>query len=152
MKPKYLMQDALASAIFLAVFGVVSVAVSIHMADVTMVVITAALVLLLGVTTYVNLSYCLLDERGITFFRRFKPTDFVSWESITKAERRQYGHGRGRVILVLIYNDDFCADPLSSVDANNENYARAFRVAFGSDTAFAEYLSHYRNDLEIEEN
>ncbi len=159
MKPKYLMQDALSSAILLVVLSIAVIAVSVHMAfspndtaDATLVVISALLVLAVGIKTYFDISYCLLDEKGIKFFLRFKQTDFVSWESITKIERRQYGHGRGRAILVLIYSDEFCAEPLSPVDANSENYARAFRVAFGSDAAFAEYLSHYRSDLKMEEN
>lgn len=157
MKPKYLMQEAIADAVWLIAFGIAVIAVSLNMAfstvetkDIVLVVIASAAVLVLAAHSIKNCRYCLLDEKGITFYLRFKPDTFVSWESITEVKCFEHGFGRSYQKNILVFNDKYSVQPLSPSDINEENYARGFLVRLSNDESFAEYLSHYRADLKIE--
>lgn len=159
MKPKYLFQEAISWLLRLVIGGAVIIGASLHMAlserestNIILVAVVSAVVLVFGAYTVANLRYCYIDEKGITFFERFKRTSFVSWESITKTEFRQYGRGRGYEEYILVYNDEGFKEPLSPSDINTEGFAHGFRVTFKSDNAFYEQLAYYREDLKRKEN
>ena len=157
MKPRYLFNDALFMILKLFLGGGIIIGVSIHMAvtsrdaaNMTLVALVSVVVAVLGAVIYSNIRYCLLDEKGITFYYRFKKQSFVSWESITRVKKQDYGTTRGRERYFIIYNDKYCVEPISSSDVNEDDFARGIRYALREDTAFFEYLSHYRADLKIE--
>ena len=157
MKPKYLINDALFAVLKLFFAGGIIIGVSIHMAitsrDVankTLVGLVSVVVAVLGAVIYSYLRYCRFDEKGITFYHRFKKECFVSWESITRVEFQEYGTGRGMDKLFVIYNDEYFSEPASASDVNEEKYARGLRLKLKENEVFSNYLSHYREDLKIE--
>ncbi len=157
MKPKYLLNDALFMILKLFFAGGIIIGVSIHMAvtsrdtaNFVLVAFVSVVVAVLGAVIYSNIRYCLLDEKGITFYYRFKKQTFVSWESITRVEKRDYSTARVRDRDFVIYNDKYFVKPLSSSDINEGNFGRGFRYAWKEDETFAKYLSYYREDLKIE--
>lgn len=145
-------------AVSLAVFGILVIAVSVNMAlsspgtkDIAVVAIASVAIFVLAIYSVSNCRYCYLDEKGITFYYRFKPESFVSWESITEVNRIESGFGRTYQKNIVVFNDEYSVKPLSPSDINEEKYARGFLVRMSNDEIFAEYLSHYRNDLKIED-
>ena len=158
MKPKYLMQEAISWALRLVIGGAVIIGVSIHMAlsdsnsaNIALIAVASAVVAVLGAFIISRIRYCRLDENGITFYCRFKKESFVSWKSITDVKSYFCGRGRGFEKNMIIFNDEYNAEPVSPADINEEDCARGFRILFGNDSIFAEYLKHYRGDIEIKE-
>lgn len=138
-------------------FGVLAIVMSVAMfrsgdtKETLIIGIVVFLMFFLAVKILRELKYCLLDEKGITFFFNFKKHSFVSWESIKKVELRQYGHGRWREDRVIIYNDEYSKELISNSDDFEDGVARSFCKTMGSDSVFSEYLKYYRPDLKIEE-
>lgn len=158
MKPKYLFQEALWWLLRLLIGGAVIIGVSVHMAlsesnsaNIALVIVALVIVAVLGAFVISRLRYCLLDKNGITFYCCFRKEAFVSWDSITEVKNYFYGRGRGFERNIIIYNDKYSVDPVSPTDINDVDCARGFRVIMGSDKIFAEYLKHYREELEIKE-
>lgn len=156
MKPKFLMQEAIMWIISIAALGILVIVFSVDMffnpdEEIVANMTTVLLALAVSVKIALGLEYCRMDEKGITFFLNFKRHSFIAWESILKVERRSYGHGRSRENRIVIYNDEYFKELVSSKGTLEPQYARSFRITMDSDKPFSEYLKYYRPDIKIEE-